>query len=313
MGKVNTPDLSIIILAYKSKPDLKRLLPSVFESKGLDFVAQGRTLPQGPTGQAEGLRNTAEIIVVDNGSNDGTVEYIGDLALSTKHLALIKSTNIGFAAGNNLGIKQAAGKYILLLNPDTKLEPDTLQTMLEFMEQHQEVGISGCKVIKADGKLDLACRRRFPNPWNSFRRLFLRDNENYNYAGADENLSIEVDSVMGAFLLIRKSVIDKIGLLDENFFMYGEDLDWCWRCKEAGFKVWYYPKTFITHYKGSSSRQIPFEALKWFHQAMWVFYKKHYYQKYSLLFSWLVAFGIYFRLCLLTFVNFFKTNRIVSK
>lgn len=283
------PDLSVIILSYKSKEDLSVLLPSVYNSQ---------------------TSYSFEVIVVDNDSQDGTFEW---LKASSYKLKAIHNINNGFAAGNNVGIKQAQGRYILLLNPDVKVEPDTFQAMLDFMQAHSEVGISGCKVLKPDGSLDLACRRRFPNPRNSFSRLFLRNNNNYNYSGTDVNQEMEVDSVVGAFLLIRKTVMDRIGLLDESFFMYGEDLDWCWRCKEAGFKVWYYPKTFITHYKGASSKKAPFKMLKAFHDAMWIFYKKHYRQKYFFLFNWLVWLGIYGRLVLLVILNLFKTNPVVSK
>lgn len=286
------PDLSIIILSYKSKEHLKVLLPSIFSSS---------------------KKYSYEVIVVDNDSKDGTAESVESLLPSIPNLRLIKNVNNGFSAGNNLGIKQASGKYILLLNPDTKVEHDTFEVMLDFMESRQDVGISGCKIVKPDGKLDLACRRRFPNPANSFKRLFLLNNKDYNYSDVDENQSMEVDSVVGAFMLIRKSVIDKIGLLDESFFMYGEDLDYCWRCKEAGFKVWYYPKTFITHYKGASSAKIPFRSLKWFHQAMRIFYKKHYSQNYPTVFNWLVYSGIYLRLGFLLLINAFKSNPTVSK
>ncbi len=283
-------DLSVIIVSYQSKNDLKRLLPSVFNSQS---------------------KYQYEIIVVDNGSRDGSVEWLKNSR--SEDLKIIENQNTGFAHGNNLGIKQASGKYILLLNPDTELRADTLKIMLDFMEARLDVGISGCKVVKPDGKLDLACKRRFPNPWNSFLRLARLSNKNYNLLDKDENQETEIDSVMGAFLLIRKSVIEKIGLLDEEFFMYGEDLDWCWRCKEAGFKVWYYPKTSIIHYKGSSSKKIPFKALKWFHEAMWIFYQKHYKNRYPFFFSWLVWLGIYARFALLIFTNLLKKEKVVSK
>ncbi|MCL5666971.1 MAG: glycosyltransferase family 2 protein [Patescibacteria group bacterium] len=330
-------DLTIIILSYKSKEHLKALLPSVFASEGVCFdgvaprhgaAANGGAPRRGATppladklattGESGSARYSAEVIVVDNGSNDGTLDW---LKANSYKLKAIQNINNGFAAGNNLGIKKACGRYILLLNPDTKVEPDTFKTMLDFMESRPEVGISGCKLIKADGKLDLACRRRFPNPWNSFKRLFLQDNTYYNYSDIDENQSMEVDSVVGAFMLVRKLVIKKIGLLDETFFMYGEDLDWCWRCKEAGYKVWYLPKTSITHYKGESSRQIPFSALKWFHDAMWIFYQKHYAKNYAkkfgnffgIIFSGLVFAVIYSRLLMLAIINLFKRNKAVSK
>ncbi len=266
-----------------------------------------------PSVFASTKKYTYEVVVVDNDSRDGTAEAIESLLPSIPNLKLIRNKNNGFAAGNNIGIKASSGKYILLLNPDTKVKPDTFEVMLDIMENRPQVGISGCKIIKPDGKLDLACRRRFPNPWNSFKRLFLLSNKDYNYTNISEDQEIEVDSVVGAFLLIRKSVIDKIGLLDESFFMYGEDLDWCWRCKETGLKVLYYPKTFITHYKGSSSAKVPFKALKWFHDSMWIFYTKHYASKYPKVFSWLVFLAVYLRLSILVIINLFKSKPVVSK
>ncbi len=306
-------DLSIIILSHNSKTDLERLLPSIGVSEG-EF--------------------SYEVIVVDNGSTDGSAEWAEhDLSgrLNRASMKVIKNQNTGFAHGNNLGIKIAQGKYILILNPDTKLEPNTLKVMLEFMESRPDVGIAGCKIIKGDGKLDLACRRRFPKPLNSFKRLFLGDNTNYNYTDVDENVSMEVDSVVGAFMMVRREALNSISArphphpgplpkgegegrgFDEQFFMYGEDLDLCWRVKEAVYKVWYYPATFITHYKGSSSAKKPFRALKWFHDAMWIFYRKHYSQKYPFILNYLVFLGIYFRLGLLTLINFFKARPVVSK
>jgi GT2 family glycosyltransferase len=318
MQKVNSPDLSIIILSYKSKDHLAVLLPSVLGSEEVEFVGNGlqpfqnqdfgingglQTRPY----SMDGKNYTAELIVVDNDSRDGTAEWLMETDFlgreKSSPLTLIRNVNNGFSKGNNLGIRQSSGRYVLLLNPDTKLEPNTLKTMLNFMESHPEVGMSGCKLIKADGSLDLACRRRFPNPVNSFRRLFLGDNTNYNYSDIDENQEMEVDAIVGAFMLVRRSVIDKIGLLDEDFFMYGEDLDWCWRCKEAGFKVWYYPKTFIHHYKGESSKKARLKTIKAFHNAMWIFYRKHYYKKYSLPFNWLVWLGIYARMLVLAVIN----------
>jgi GT2 family glycosyltransferase len=285
-------DLSIIIVSYKSKEHLKVLLPSIFAST---------------------KKYSYEVIVVDNDSQDGTAESVSGLLPTIPNLKLIKNQNNGFSAGNNLGMKNSSGRYILLLNPDTQVRPDTFEIMLDMMENRPNVGISGCKLIKADGELDLACRRRFPNPWNSFKRLFLRNNKNYNYTDVDENHEMEVDSVVGAFLLIRKSVADKIGLLDEKFFMYGEDLDWCWRCKESGYKVWYYPKTTIVHYKGESSRKTPFKMLKAFHDAMWIFYKKHYYKNHFMIFNSMVWLGIYGRMLGLMLVNLFKKDRAVSR
>ncbi len=286
-------NLSIIIVTHQSKEHLEVLLPSIFASE---------------------TKYSYEVLVVDNGSKDGTLDW---LQATSYKLQAIANINNGFAAGNNIGIKKSTGKYILLLNPDTKLEANTLQVMLDFMESRQDVGISGCKIIKPDGKLDLACRRRFPNPWNSFKRLFLKNNKDYNYSDVDENQSMEVDSVVGAFMMIRRvrelENERNSGLLDEDYFMYGEDLELCWKYKKAGFKVWYFPKTFITHFKGASSRKAPQKMLRAFHDAMWIFYKKHYKEKYPFVLNWAVWGAIYLRLMILSTLNLFKTNPVVSK
>lgn len=288
-------ELSIIIISYKSKKHLEVLLPSIFSSV-TEF--------------------SYEVIVVDNDSQDGTVEWLAAEQLNDlrfKDLKIIRNQNTGFSRGNNLGIKQSTGRYVLLLNPDTKLEKDSLDVMLKFMESRQDVGVGGCKLVKADGKLDLACRRRFPNPWNAFQRLFLGNNTNYNYSDVSEDESMEVDSVVGAFMLIRREVLDIVGLFDEEFFMYGEDLDYCWRVKKAGYKVWYYPKAICHHYKGESSRKIASKALRWFYGSMWIFYNKHYAKTYPFVLNWIVYLGIYARMRLLLLINYFKSDPRVSR
>jgi GT2 family glycosyltransferase len=296
---LQTLDLSIIILAYKSKLDLERLLPSVAQSENLNF------------GQGNG-KYSAEVIVVDNGSNDGLAENVSDFKLQIPTFKFIQNINNGFAKGNNLGIQNSSGRYILLLNPDTYVEKNTLSLMLDFMDMRPQVGISTCKVVLSNGKLDQACKRRFPNPWNALLRFSRLSNRDYNMLDTDEDMETEIDACMGAFMLVRREALDTFGLLDESFFMYGEDLDWCWRCKEKGFKVWYFPQVSITHFKGSSSKKVPFRALRWFHDAMWVFYRKHYCQKYPTVLNWLVFVGIYSRLFALTLLNLFKRNPKVS-
>ncbi len=282
-------DLSVIILNYNTKALLQKCLQSVFRSQ--------TSLP-------------FEVFVSDNGSTDGSVEMIS--AHFPKVKLIINATNLGFSAGNNAAIKQTQGRYVLLLNSDTEVRPDTIDLCIRKMDSDQSIGILGCKVLLPNGQLHEACRRRFPNPANAFLRLFgLRRFSSYNYRNVSVDQEMAVDSVVGAFLMIRRTVIDKIGLLDEDFFMYGEDLDWCWRVKEAGFKVWYYPAAQITHYLYGSSQTIPFRTINWAHTAMKIFYRKHYSKEHGWLFNQIIYLGITFRMYLVMLVNVFRSKKSV--
>jgi GT2 family glycosyltransferase len=191
---------------------------------------------------------------------------------------------------------------------------------MDFMKARPDVGIGSCKLVKGDGSLDLGCRRSFPDPWVSFFRLsglslLFPNNKklaayNLTYKSVDEET--EVDACSGAFMIMSPECFARVGLLDEEFYMYGEDLDWCFRAKQAGFKVWYYPQTSTIHFKGQSSKQNSY-ALRAFHDAMWIFYSKHLKRKYPAPFGWLVWIGIYGRYTLKRVVNVFKKETIVSK
>ncbi|MEJ0020994.1 MAG: glycosyltransferase family 2 protein [Candidatus Doudnabacteria bacterium] len=282
-------DLSVIILNYNTKDFLQKCLGSVFAS----------------------LTNSQfEVIVPDNGSIDGSIEMVKNNFPQVKLIE--NNANLGFSAGNNVALRQALGRYCLLLNSDTEVKPDTLDLSIKYMDAHQDVGVMGCKVLLPDGKLHEASRRRFPNPANAFLRLFgFRKFSGYNYQNIPVDREMEVDSVVGAYLLIRKSVMDKIGLLDEEFFMYGEDLDWCWRVKEAGFKVVYYPGAEITHFLYGSSKAVAFRSVRWAHTAMKIFYLKHYAAKNNWLFNQFVYLGISTRMYLVLVVNLFRKNKTV--
>lgn len=281
-------DLSVIILNYNTKDLLKACLKSVFGSHtSFNF----------------------EILVSDNGSKDGSVEMVREQFPEVKLFE--NNANLGFSKGNNLALKQAAGKYCLLLNSDTEVRSNTFDLSIRYMNLHPDVGAIGCKVLLPNGELDKACRRKFPNPANAFLRLFgLRKFSDYNI-NTPIDQEVEVDAVMGAYLLVRKSVMDQVGLLDEDFFMYGEDLDWCLRIKGAGHKVMYYPDAEITHYKYGSAQLIPFRTIKLAHDAMKIFYRKHYAKKNSWLFNFLVYLGISLRMYLVLFVNLFRHKKSV--
>jgi len=282
----NSLDLSIIIVNYNTRALLEKCLTSVGSSKGLSGY---------------------EIFVVDNASTDGSSLMVGKRFLK---VAIIKnSENLGFSKANNLAIKKTRGRYILLLNPDTYVKENTLSEMISFMEANPEAGVATCRVELPSGQLDLDCRRSFPTPWVSFThfshlsRIFPKSKffGRYQMTYKNEDEVAEVDSCVGAFMMIRREAQREVGLLDESFFFYGEDLDWCFRFKEKGWKVLYNPKVKIIHYKGASSgmkktskdvtsatREAKRKALIASTEAMEIFYRKHYIKKYPKIVSFLV-------------------------
>ena len=284
-------DLSIIIVSYNTKELLEDCLKSVKTA----------------------INNlSSEVFVVDNDSHDGTSEAV------KKNFSWVKlisnDKNLGFSKANNQAIKKAKGEYVLILNPDTKVSPDTFTLMLDFMKKNPDVGVASCRVEFPNGELDVDCRRHFPTPWRSFTyfsglsRLFKGSKifDQYNYCYQSEANEQEIDACVGAFMMIPKKAIDKVGMFDEEFFFYGEDLDWCYRFHDHGYKIVYTPITKIIHYKGASSgiKKSSQEITKAtsqtrkmvMHQsvrAMRIFYKKHYEKKYPFFVSWLVYFGMW--------------------
>ncbi len=251
------------------------------------------------------------VYVVDNGSGGDDVER---LRASCPDAILIASpANLGFAGGNNLALRDIlatvpAGTdhddvFVLLLNSDVEVEPETLPACVAFMTGDPRVGIVGPRLLLPDGTLDLACRRGFPTPSRAFWKLTglakrFPDNPRftgYNLTHLDELETTEVDSVVGAFMLVRLSAIDQSGLLDDSFFMYGEDLDWAYRMKARGWRVFYYPTATALHLKGATSRRQSYRMLYEFYRAMWLFHRKHYAPRSNWLLNWLVLAGIIVR------------------
>lgn len=265
-------DLGIVFVNWNTRDYLRRCLETVFASEG-DF--------------------TYRVIVVDNGSSDGSIKMVTEEFPQVKVIA--GHGNVGYPAGNNLGLRAlgyvddgakpspSAPRYALLLNTDTELPPRALVEMIIYMDTHPEIGAAGPKLVLPDGSLDLACRRSIPTVeisfWHliKFSRLFPHSRRfaRYNMTFLDENEVAEVGSVVGAFMLVRGEAIDQVGLLDETFFMYGEDLDWSKRIAEAGWKIMYYPKVQVYHVKRASSRQSKRAQLE-FIRAQLIFYNKHY-------------------------------------
>lgn len=271
-------DCSIIIVNYKTLELTSNCVDSIIKShtKNIDY----------------------EIIVVDNASEDGSIQKIKSQFPEIQ--TIINQENLGFSKANNIGIKASSGDYILLLNSDTIVEADTLKITMDFIKKHKHIGALGCKIVLPNGKLDLACKRSFPTPLNGiYHSLHLDtgfpDNKRfgeYNLTYIDENKTCSIDCIMGAFMLVPRKVIDEVGMLDEDFFMYGEDIDWCYRIKNAGYQIMYYPEARIFHHKKASGigKRNP-RVIEAFYDSMIIFYKKHYQNKYSKLTYWCVVTG----------------------
>lgn len=290
-------DLSIVIVSYNTIDLLRNCLNSIYKNtKSIIY----------------------EVWVIDNQSKDGSPEMV---EREFPQVKLIRnSINGGFSQANNLAIRQCNSRYVLILNPDTVVPEKTLEETVRFMDFHEEVGCIGCKVIRPDGSLDKACKRGFPTPWNSLTYLLKLDRlfpksrlfGGYNATYIDEDEESEVDSLVGAFMMLRQEVIQRVGLLDEKFFMYGEDIDWCYRIKEAGWKNYYYPKAKIIHYKGESSRKQSTKMIGVFHKSMIIFYDKHYKNKYNFIITGLVHLGIYVKWGSSLAINFFRKEKRVK-
>jgi len=278
-------DLAVIIVSYNTRRLLEECLASVYRSQG-DFAY--------------------EVWVVDNASTDGSADMV---AAQFPQAHLIRSdVNGGWPYANNLGIRASfepdhqSPRHVLLLNPDTLLPPSALVDMLAFMAEHPGAGAVGPRLVRANGELDLACRRSFPTPASSFYRIYGLSRlfphsprfAGYNLTYVDPDQTIEVDSVVGSFMMVRREVVEQVGLLDESFFMYGDDLDWAYRMKAAGWKVYYHADVTVLHYKGEaskSSRKAHYE----FYRAMRIFYEKHYRATTAPCLYWLVTGGIALR------------------
>ncbi len=261
--------LSVIIVNYNVRPYLTACLDSV--QRALDGVE-------------------SEVFVVDNHSDDDSVEVVGrDYAWV--HL-INNRENLGFSKANNIAIRQAKGEYILLLNPDTVVAEDTLKNAVGFMDQHPEAGGAGVRMHNADGTLAPESRRAIPTPFVAARKMLGFTKRYYmSYLSWDAPAQIEV--VSGAFMLLRRKAILEVGLLDEDFFMYGEDIDLSYRLLQGGWQNWYLPYD-IVHYKGQSTSKSDFRYVHVFYQAMLIFFRKHY-SHLSFFFSLPVKVAIYFR------------------
>ena len=261
--------LSVVIVSYNVRRFVEQCLDSVRKaSEGLD----------------------AEVFVVDNASSDDTVEVIPRRYPWVRFIA--NADNLGFARANNIAIRQAVGEYVLLLNPDTIVARETLRQAVDFMDGHPKAGGAGVRMHNADGTLAPESRRAIPTPWVSCLKMLGFTRRYYmSHLSWDEPGCIEV--ISGAFCLLRRKALDEIGLLDEDFFMYGEDIDLSFRLLKGGWENWYLPLDII-HFKGESTQKSTFRYVHVFYQAMLIFFRKHY-SHLSVFYTLPVKLAIYFR------------------
>lgn len=257
----NRPDVSVLIVNYNVKDYLLQCLRSVEASEG-DV--------------------SYEIIVVDNASSDGSVAELQPQFPNVRWMPL--DENVGFGRGNNAGLEICNGRYVLFLNPDTIIAQDTLRTMVAYLDAHPDVGLAGCKVLNADGTFQVACRRGLPTPWASFCKLFglqaLFPNSpffaRYNLTYRSIDATYDVDALIGAFMIGPLDLIRSLEGFDPEFFMYGEDLDLCYRVQLSGRSVRYVHETSIIHFKGESTKRSSMNEVRVFYQAMEIFARKHF-------------------------------------
>ncbi len=308
MGSAAPVEIAVVIVNYNVKDFLVQCLSSLEAS-------------------LEGIRS--EIIVVDNASTDGSMEYVEPLFPEVVFVRLAE--NVGFGRANNIGFRRAlndGARFVLCLNPDTLISEDTMTTMLAYMNDHPHVGLAGCKLLNADGTFQLACRRGFPTPWASFckvfglQALFPRSPlfAQYNQTFRSDDETYFVDAVSGAFMLIRREALHDIALVsthnaaehaffDEDFFMYGEDLDLCYRVTVAGWRVAYVHTTSIIHYKGESTRRSAINEIRVFYEAMEIFAHKHFGS--SRLFLWFLRSGIALRSALAYLAYYWRETLLI--
>jgi len=261
--------LSIVIVSYNVRRFVEQCLDSVQKA-------------------SEGL--AVEVFVVDNASSDDTVASVRQHYPWVRLIA--NDDNLGFSRANNIAIRQSQGEYVLLLNPDTIVAKPTLRDVLAFMDAHPEAGGAGVRMHNADGTLAPESRRAVPTPWVSFCKMLGFSSRYYmSHLPWDEPARIEV--ISGAFCLLRRKALDQVGLLDEDFFMYGEDIDLSFRLLKGGWENWYVPSD-IVHFKGESTRKSTFRYVHVFYQAMLIFFRKHY-SHLSIFYTLPVKMAIYFR------------------
>ena len=239
------------------------------------------------------------ICIVDNASTDSSVDRISNRLHASTGIELVRNKeNVGFTRANNQALQNDPAEFFVLINPDCVVETDTIGKVVAARKHHRDIGLASCLIKNADGTIQKTCRRKFPTPWSGMVRtlginsLFPERFEDFDYGDKELTEELEyVEAVSGAFMVARGSAVETVGYLDEGYFMHCEDLDWCKRFWDAGFKVAFVPDAFVTHKKGASGRSL---RVNWYlHQGMLRFYKKFYIDEYPKIFFGLVYLGVF--------------------
>jgi GT2 family glycosyltransferase len=276
---VKAPDVSIVILNFNTLNLTRMCLESLAKSRLGHYKM--------------------EVIICDNASTDGTETMVKK---EFPQVIIIQNgKNVGFAAGNNPGIRESKGRFVLLLNSDSEVTPTAIATMITFMDAHPEAGAATCKLVLPNGVMDPACHRGFPTPWaaityvTKMEKILPHTNLFGQYHQGYKNLEIahQVDAISGAFFMVRREVVHSVGLLDEDYFMYAEDIDWAFRIKKAGWEIWFNPAATGLHKKKQSGRASAVSKRRikselYFHKNNWLFYKKNYTDTYPPFISFMV-------------------------
>lgn len=324
-------DLSIIVVNYNTKDLTKQTIDSVVNTTrniSYEIILIDNASTDGSKEFFSELYSN-EISEINHRDIECRNEYKNHEYKSDNHIKprielresykevkyIYNEENLGFAKANNQAMKIARGRYVLLLNSDTIVKEDCIEKSIQHMDKNKKIGALGPKILLSNGELDHACKRGFPTPSASLYYMLGLDKKHpndpkygqYQMTHLSNDEINEVDALTGAFMMVRKEVIDKIGTFDERFFMYGEDLDWCYRIKENGWKIIYYPEALIIHLKGQSSKKKRrYKTIYQFHKTMIQFYNKHYIKKYNIFVTLAVYIGVTGKMILSMVKNLFK-------
>jgi GT2 family glycosyltransferase len=251
-----------------------------------------------------------ELFVSDNGSTDSSLNAVYKIFGKDKRIHIISNgSNLGFSCANNVALKQTRGRYILILNPDCIVQPDTLSKVVKIMDANPDAGVAGCLIRNPNGSEQAGCRRAVPTPWRSLVRvlhlnkIFPHNKRFSSFLLHEEPLPsqpMQVEAVSGAFMMVRRKAVEEVGALDENYFMHCEDIDWCMRFRQANWKVLFIPGVEVIHYKGTCSKDRPIRVLFHMHRGMVRFYRKFFHRQYPLPLMSAVVITIWVRFVLLT-------------